>query len=577
MTAAAATPMPSPPQDSIDPGRRLIRLDDGGLSLGEKLATRFRHLVWRTPLHRMRLRGKYPLKLVAVPGDPLPGDKTRGTALLEGRALFHGEEIALADLDFGALAVSPAFAVYLQSFAWLRDLAAAAGREEGAPIAERLMRNWLEGHGGKVAEAGWRAAIWGRRVLHWTSYAPLILSSADLVYRSSVLNTLARGARHLDRAAPKAPLGIEQIVAWSGVIASGLLVQGGEPRVARGEAGLARSLSQTLTADGGMICRCPQSQLELIEMMAMLRSAYDAVGHSVSREIESAIAAAVPALLGVAHGDGGLASWQGSGPVSGRRVAAAIEASGHRALPLRHARDWGYHRLSAGDTTIIVDAAPPPSMRLVSSGCASTLAFEMSHGMHRIVVNCGGAKGGTLPKSFADGLRTTAAHSTLVVGNSNSTALNTDGSLGKGVVEVRLDRQEREGVSRIEASHNGYVRRYGFLHRRQLGLSGEGDELRGEDVLQPAGRHRSDGAGFTVRFHLAPGIEVTPTADNSGALLRVVGGPAWHFRCRGAMVEIDDSIWIDEKSRVCPTRQLVLGGDADPGGASIGWLFRRAG
>jgi hypothetical protein len=28
---------------------------------------------------------------------------------------------------------------------------------------------------------------------------PLILSSTDLVYRSAVLNTLARGARHLDR------------------------------------------------------------------------------------------------------------------------------------------------------------------------------------------------------------------------------------------------------------------------------------------------------------------------------------------------------------------------------------------
>ncbi|MCA1748712.1 MAG: heparinase, partial [Sphingomonadales bacterium] len=147
--------------DSIDPGRRLIRLDEGGLSLGEKLATQMRHLVWRTPLHRLRLRGKFPLKLVATPEDPIPGDRTRGTALLEGRVLYHDEEIALADLDFGALVASQGFIDYLQGFEWLRDLAAAADREEAVPVAEKLMRNWLQSWAGKVSERSWRADIWG--------------------------------------------------------------------------------------------------------------------------------------------------------------------------------------------------------------------------------------------------------------------------------------------------------------------------------------------------------------------------------------------------------------------------------
>lgn len=577
MTVAERIDMPESAQDSIDKGRRLIRLDDGGLSLSERLATRFRHLIWRTPLHRLRLRGKFPLKLVAVPSDPIPGDRTRGTSLLEGRALYHGQEIALADLDFAALDVSPGLARYLQSFEWLRDLAAAGSRSETVPIAEALMRNWLETHSGKVAESAWRSDMWGQRVLLWTSYSPLILSSDDLVYRSAVLNTLARGARHLDRAAPKESPGLTQVRAWAGIIGAGLLVQGGEPRVARGEAGLERSLSQTLTADGGMICRSPIAQLDLVETLGMLRAAYDARAMEFPVAFQSALSFAVPALLGVTLGDGGLSSWQGGPPIPGRRIAAAIEASGHRALPLRQARDWGYQRMAAGDTVLVVDGAPPPSMRLETGGCASTLAFELSHGPHRIVVNCGGAGGTALPKSFADGLRTTAAHSTLTVADSNSTALNPDGSLGRGVVEVELSRAERSGVSRLSASHDGYVQRYGFVHKRQLGLSEDGDELRGEDVLLPGGRGKSDGAAFAIRFHLGADVDVTPTADNMGALLKMDGGPAWHFRCRGTGLMIDDSVWIDEKSRLCKTKQLVLAGEAAPGGTTIGWLFRRAG
>ena len=44
----------------------------------------------------------------------------------------------------------------------------------------------------------WAPDLWGQRILFWTAYAPYILSSRDAGYRSALLNTLARGARHLD-------------------------------------------------------------------------------------------------------------------------------------------------------------------------------------------------------------------------------------------------------------------------------------------------------------------------------------------------------------------------------------------
>src|SRR3546814_4409070 len=118
----------------------------------------------------------------------------------------------------------------------------------------------------------------------------------------------------------------------------------------------------------------------------------------------------VPALLGITHGDGGLGSWQGSGAVSDLLVEAVIKASGVRSRPLRQARDWGYQRLSAGQTVLLVDAAPPPVAHLAVAGCASTNAMEISDGPYRLVVNCGGAAlaGATIPEDLAQGLRTTA-------------------------------------------------------------------------------------------------------------------------------------------------------------------------
>ncbi len=568
------------PQDGIEEGKRLIRQGgSGGLSLAERVSERFRRLAWRTPLHAFRLRGRHPLKLVAVPEDPFIGDPRRGNALLEGRVMFRGESVAFDDLDFAKPNWSPAFGDYVHSFAWLRDLATVAPRAIGVPVAEALMRAWLAIHAEKIGEPAWNAEMWGRRILHWTAHAPLILSSSDLIYRSLVLNTLARGARHLDRVADKAPAGLPRVAAWCGVIAAGLLIPGGDTRRQIGEDGLTRAIEQAVYEDGGVVARAPYVQLDIIMLLTMLRAVYDTRRLAPPAALSAALGRMVPALQGVCHADHGLSSWQGGGPVRSERIDEVVAATGVRARPLRQARDWGYQRLAQGEAVVIMDAAPPPIARLAAGGCASTLAFEMSDGPERLVVNCGGARAAIaqIPHALADGLRTTAAHSTLVVGDSNSTAIHADGTFGRGVAEVEQARQESAGGSRIEASHDGYVRRFGFLHRRQLLLAADGRELRGDDMLLPAGRRRKNAANtFAIRFHLGPGVEAAPTADGMAALLRLPSGKLWQFRCRGGGLTIEESLWIDPDGRPVSTQQLVVLGEATAGGESIAWALKRA-
>lgn len=567
--------------DTIEPGKRLIRLPaDKGLSLGDRVANAITRLTWRTPLHALRLKGRFPLKLLGVPTDPVPGDARAGTAIRAGHFLHRGLKLPLGELDFAALNVAPTFADYLHSFAWLRDLAATGSRADSTPIAEAVVRHWLGTHGETVSEPAWKADNTAWRILFWAAHAPLILSSSDLVYRSAVLNHLARAARHLDRVADKTRPGTGQMVAWVGIVAASLLMPGGEPRQVFGEAGLRRVLETSFYADGGNISRSPQAQLDAIMALSMLVKIYDMRRMEVPPFIQEVLARAVPALLGLVHSDGGMGSWQGSGATSAAYVQAIVDASGVRTRPLKQARDWGYQRLVANKVVLLADAAPPPIARVTEAGCASTLAFELSDGRERIVVNCGGAAltGATIPADLARGLRTTAAHSTLILADSNSTAILANGSLGKGVTEVELDRRETPQGSRLEMSHDGYARRHGLIHRRLLILSPNGRELRGEDLLLPAPRSRRKGdKGFALRFHLGPHISASLTADKLGALLRINGGPLWQFRTSEGGLDIEQSLWVDGEGRPHPTEQLIVTGTAPAGGASIGWIFKHIG
>ncbi|HEX9931731.1 MAG TPA: heparinase II/III family protein [Allosphingosinicella sp.] len=568
-------------EEEIEPGKRLIRVADGrGVSLAERVAYYFHRFAWRTPFHALRLRGRAPLRLLAVPKDPVAGDKAAGEALLRGLFVRRHIQIPVEQIDFTDASLPRDVSDHLQSFAWLRDIAAAATRERASKLAEKLTALWLEAHAGQVSERAWRADLWGRRILFWTAYAPYILSSRDTNYRAALLNTLARGARHAERSAGKAPPGLKRITAWAGVICAGLVVQGGAARLRIGEAGIARAIAGSLHDDGGLHSRSPMEQLALVETLSQLRTAYIAAGRDMPEAVAEALEGSVAALLGATLGDGGLSSWQGGNALDARRVAAAVEGSGVEApRPLRLAGGWGYQRALAKSSVLVFDAAPPPPTRVLSGGCASTLAFELSDGPDRLVVNCGGVGEAedALPEDLVRALRTTAAFSTLTLGDRNSTAIHEDGSLGKGVGQVEMARDETAGIIRVEASHDGYVRRFGFVHERQLILQPDGRELRGEDKLLAEGKKkRAATTPFAVRFHLAPLVEVTTTADGQGALLRVRGKIVWQFRCRGGSLVVEESLWMDGEARPQSTLQLVIAGETPPDGITISWQLRRA-
>ncbi|MGB3165171.1 MAG: heparinase II/III-family protein, partial [Alteraurantiacibacter sp.] len=358
----------------------------------------------------------------------------------------------------------------------------------------------------------------------------------------------------------------------------------GKPRRLHGEAGLARALGELVGEDGGVLSRSPVAQMEAIAMLVDLGACYDAAKRDVPDSVIRVLGLLVPPLLTLTHADGGLGNWQGNGAVPASRLAALVEASGVRTRPLTEPRGWGYQRVSAKQAVLQFDASPPPLSRHARTGCASTLAFEFSHGDHRLIVNCGGAAlaGGQVPIRIEQGLRATAAHSTLVLGDANSTAVLLDGKLGGGVNEVEIDTRavklENGGARRLEASHDGYAQRFGLLHKRILMLRDDGSELRGEDLLVPPGRKGQRGkVPFAIRFHLGRHVEATLSENKRGASLVLPDGALWQFVTGAEQVEIEESLWVDGNGRPHPVQQLVIQGLASRGGGNFAWLLKKMG
>lgn len=569
----------------IEPGRALALADFSPptVSSGERLI----RLAYRFGVGPRTLNpfAKHTApRLTATVANPLPGDPAAGTALRAGHFLLHGLKAPISDVAFSGPRLAPPLERVVHGFSWLSDLESCAARQQCTTVAERILGRWLTANPRPDATPAWDVGNVAHRLLNWLIHAPLILSGPDRKFRSHALHAVETTAAWLDRNVGRAEDKLSEVAGWTAITAAGLVLADGRARRLYGEAGLIHALGDLVGDDGGVLSRSPLCQIEAIALLVRLRACYSAVRAEPPSQIETILALLVPPLLAVLHADGGLAAWQGAHALPAAPIDSLIRASGVRTRPMRDAQQWGYQRVAARRSILLFDAAPPPVSRHARDGCASTLAFEFSHEGERIIVNCGGGAcaGGLIPVRLAQGLRATAAHSTLTIDDFNSTAVLINGKLGQGVSEVDFDRRTVAGDSsggggtRMEASHNGYVARYGLTHRRILIARDDGTELRGEDCLVPAGRRGKRGTiSVTLRFHLSPHIELAQGRDGLGITLALPDGSLWQFRSGRDPVVIEESLWADGRGRPMATRQLVITAKVPRSGETFSWLLKK--
>lgn len=569
----------------IEPGRALALADFSPphVGAGERLI-RLAYRFGMGPRTLNPFAKRAAPRLTATVANPLAGDPAAGMALRAGHFLLHGLKAPIADVEFTGPRLAPPLERLVHGFAWLSDLEACAARPQCTAVAERILGRWLTANPRPDATPAWDVGNVAHRLLNWLIHAPLILSGQDRSFRSRALHAVETTAAWLDRNVGRAEDKLAEVAGWTAITAAGLLLADGRARRLFGEAGLIHALGDLVGDDGGVLSRSPLGQIEAIELLVRLRACYGAVRTEQPAQFDSILALLVPPLLAVLHSDGGLASWQGAYAVPATRIDSLVRASGVRTRPLRDSRQWGYQRVAARRSILLFDSAPPPVARHARDGCASTLAFEFSHAGERIIVNCGGGAcaGGLIPVRLAQGLRATAAHSTLTIDDFNSTAVLINGKLGTGVSEVDFDRRTLAGdgpgagATRLEASHNGYVARYGLTHRRILIVRDDGSEVRGEDCLVPAGRKGKRGTiGVSLRFHLGPHIELAQGRDGLGITLALPDGSLWQFRSGRDPVAIEESLWADSQGRPMATRQLVIAAKVPRSGETFSWLLKK--
>jgi uncharacterized heparinase superfamily protein len=526
-----------------------------------------------------------PVRVLEAPSRPFrdlwPGDAARGARLMRGEYEWAGTARPLLPAEDGGppgagwsdrTGTAP-WRAAAHAFLWLRDLRT-LGTDAARIRARTLAADWLAA-GGSEPVAG-AAEVMGARISSWLGNWDFFAATAEDGFRRAIMQRLAQDARTLVAALPAEAQHRGALVALKGALAAAVALDE-EAFLQRCVRFLPAELERQFHPDGGHVERSPAQQLEALKDLIEIRNLLHGVEVEAPPHLTVALDRAAPALRSLRHGDGGLALFNGTREESSSMVDLVLTQGQARSRTPMALSETGFHRLQAGRTLVIVDCGAPPAGRTgagpggVPRGAdrlahAGTLAFEMSVGRDRMIVNCGAAP--AAESGWGDALRATAAHSTLVLSDTNSAELR-EGGLGRRPEMVEADRYESAGAQWLEMSHDGYARAFGALHRRRLYLSESGDDLRGEDVVELA-----DGKplpGFAVRFHLHPGVTANPQQDETAVLLRLPSGMGWRLRAKGARVAIEESVHLGGDAR--RSQQIAL--FAEEGAASVQWAISR--
>ncbi|MCQ0091039.1 heparinase II/III family protein [Roseovarius sp. M141] len=545
---------------------------------------------WANRVAARRAGRTNPATAFASSPEPrMIGSFARGRQLTAGNFMFAGHLLerpgaAIWDL----VAPDAAFEAEMHGFAWLDDLAA-VGDTPARACAQGWTTGWIARYGAGRGP-GWTPELTGRRLIRWINHALFLLGGQDKAAWDVFYRALAQQTLFLSQRWHSTAPGLPRIEALTGLIHAGLALEGMQGHAPVAATALGRECDAHIGAEGLLATRNPEELLDIFTLLTWAIAALEDAGQTPPLSLSAATGRIAPTLRTLRHADGGLARFHGGGHGLEGRLDTALAASGVKGRQ-KDGLAMGYARLSAGRTSVIVDAAPPPAGPASANAHASTLAFELTSGRRQLIVNCG--SGASFGAEWRRAGRATPSHSTLVIAGDSSARLGEGAQadwLVSGPCDVPSQMSQASDGLRFEGGHDGYAARFGLTHARTIEMTFDGRGVAGEDMLlalSDTDKRRFDralvagamqGVPYQIHFHLHPEVDAALDMGGAAVSLALRSGEIWVFRTDArAHITLEPSVYL-EKTRLKPraSKQIVLSGAALEYAGRIRWSLAKA-
>ena len=217
-----------------------------------------------------------------------------------------------------------------------------------------------------------------------------------------------------------------------------------------------------------------------------------------------------------------------------------------------------------------MDIGPSPDQRFSSEYQAGSLSFEIISSGKKLICNSGYFQ--NYNHQLNELSKSTAVHNALVIDNRSSCMFNKNlgpgSKVSSGLKILKKNIVFKKNYWKIDAAHDGYLKKYGIIHNREIELYPAQMKFIGHDKI--ISKNRLKNLSFEIRFHLEPNVKVMKTQDNKSILIDL-DGEGWKFNSKNENIDIDNGLYFGKKNYFADNQNLFITGMTNTENQTIKW------
>jgi len=233
----------------------------------------------------------------------------------------------------------------------------------------------------------------------------------------------------------------------------------------------------------------------------------------------------------------------------------------------------GYIILKDKKICLSMDVGSTPNPKYTKDYQSGTLSFEIITNGKKLLSNCGYYK--KKDNELNQLSKSSAAQNTLIIDDNSSckfTKVHDNFLIKTGLKIIKKNYIFEKNYWKINASHDGYFKKYNSIHEREIEFYPELMTFIGLDkIIKKKINHNYK---FDIRFHVEPDVKLMKTQDGKTILIQLED-EGWKFTCENYDINIDNGLYFGNKNLYTDNQNIFITGISNNQMENIKWEIKK--
>ena len=432
----------------------------------------------------------------------------------------------------------------LHNFFWLNLI----DRKTDNKNIKKIIYIWILKNS-KYKKGIWEASTLSARITSWILNIDIILDNATFNFKKIFLNSIISQANHLKKNIKFEKNYLKRIEIFTTLILSGLVFKEYEENYKTGIKELEDHIKKFFDDDGFPWSRNPNDLFISTKYLIFCKEIIKDAQIYIPEFLDNIIEKNLTCLDFIKCPNNQLPLFNGSSENLLDQIDEYLGVQSKKRSTEKVV--GGLFKLKQKNHVVFFDVGSPPKKKFSKCYQSGPLSFEYFFEGQKIISNSG--FGNNISNKAELLSRLTACQSTLTLNDSSVSKFERNKLINKvfgnsikdNFKTYNLNINNNKNFINCSAEHNGYEKKFGCTHKREIFLDKENNYLKGSDHIFK----KKDGIPirYVFRFHINPGLSVVKTMSGNSALIQLSKNKSLIFTVSNETLEIEKSIFLGGK------------------------------